>query len=454
MTISRIRTTLALCAGAALATGTAYAAVSADQAARLGKDLTPLGAIAAGNADGTIPAWEGGITSPPAGYKPGMFHPDPYASDKPGFAITPQNYKEYADKLTEGQKGMFEKYPTFRMDIYPTRRSASAPQRTYEYSIKNATTAKLTEDLNGVLDAAEGIPFPIPQNGSEVIWNHKLKYKGVSAARWTNLAPVTANGQFNMVKIREEFMGLYYKPGNTIADINNILLYFYQSVEAPARLAGQVLLVHESLNQGVQPRKAWVYNPGQRRVRLAPNVAYDNPGTAADGLRTSDMTDMFNGSHDRYDFKLIGLQEMYVPYNSYKAHSGDSQVSDMIKPGHIDPDYLRYELHRVWVVDATLKPGKRHINPRRTFYVDEDSWQILIIDHYNARGDVWRYSEAPSINYYEVPVFWTTMENTHDLQSGRYIATGVDNQDTAPDFSFQSSLENYTPQALRTRGVR
>lgn len=452
--ISRNQTTLAVLIGLALGAGPAMAAVSAEQAARLGKELTAVGATAAGNAEGTIPAWEGGITTPPSGYSQGMFHPDPFASDAVKFAITPDNYREHADKLTEGQKAMFARYPTFRMDIYPTRRSASFPQRTYEYTIKNATTARLTDDQDGVLDAAEGIPFPIPQNGAEVIWNHKMKYKGVSAARWTNLAPVTANGQYNLVKIREEFMGLYYKPGNTIDDINNILLYFYQSVEAPARLAGQVLLVHESLNQSVQPRKAWVYNPGQRRVRLAPNVAYDNPGTAADGLRTSDMTDMFNGSHDRYDFKLVGKQEMYVPYNSYKAHSDKSRVSDMIKPGHIDPDYLRYELHRVWVVEATLKSGKRHINPRRTFYVDEDSWQILIMDHYNAQGEVWRYSEAPSINYYEVPVFWTTMENHHDLQSGRYLATGVDNQDTPPDYSYQSSLENYTPQALRTRGVR
>lgn len=452
--IFRTRTALAVFVGMAFSTGTVFAAVGADQAARLGKDLTPVGAEQAGNADGSIPAWEGGITSPPAGYKQGMFHPDPFAADKPLFSITPANYKEYSDQLTEGQKGMFAKYPTFRMDVYPTRRSASFPQRAYEYTIKNATTAKLTEDENGVLDAAEGLPFPIPQNGSEVIWNHKMKYKGVSAARWTNLAPVTASGQFNLVKIREEFMGLYYKPGNTIADINNVLLYFYQSVEAPARLAGQVLLVHESLNQSLNPRKAWVYNPGQRRVRLAPNVAYDNPGTAADGLRTSDMTDMFNGSQDRYDFKLVGKQEMYVPYNSYRLKNSGAKLSEIIKPNHINPDFLRYEKHRVWVVDATLKPGKRHINPRRTFYVDEDSWQILVLDHYNAQGEVWRYSEAPSINYYEVPVFWTAMENTHDLQSGRYLATGVDNEDGPADFSFQSSLENFTPQALRTRGVR
>jgi len=446
--------TLAVFASLVFGSATAHAAVSADQAAKLGKELTAFGAVQAANADGTIPAWEGGITSPPAGYKVGAFHPDPFAADRPRLQITAQNYKEHADKLTAGQQAMFAKYPDFRMDVYPTQRSASFPARTYEYSIKNATTAKLVSDGDGVTDAAEGIPFPIPQNGAEVIWNHKMKYKGIAAARWTNLAPVTAGGQYNLVRIREEFMGLYYKPGNTIADINNMLLYFYQSVESPARLAGQVLLVHESLNQAVQPRQAWVYNPGQRRVRRAPNVAYDNPGTAADGLRSSDMTDMFNGALDRFDWKLVGKKEMYVPYNSYKAHSDKSKVSDMIQPGHLNPDYLRYELHRVWVVDATLKPGKRHINSRRTFYVDEDSWQILVIDHYNGQGALWRYSEAPSINYYEVPVFWTTMENHHDLLSGRYLATGVDNQDHVADFSHQASLESFTPQALRTRGVR
>lgn len=447
-------TTTAL-AVAALTFGVgAMAAVSAEQAARLGRDLTPVGAERAGNAAGTIPAWEGGITRPPAGYTVGDHHPDPFAADRPQFSITPANFREHADKLTVGQQAMFQRYPTFRMDIYPTRRSASFPERTYEMTVKNATTARLVADGDGVEDAAEGIPFPIPQNGQEVIWNHKMKYKGVSSARWANQAAVTTGGQFNLVRIREEFLGLYYKQGNTIADINNILLYFYQVVESPARLAGQVLLVHETLNQQAQVRQAWVYNPGQRRVRRAPNVAYDNPGTASDGLRTNDMTDMFNGALDRYNWQLVGKREMYVPYNSYKAHSDKVTVADLIRPNHINPDHLRYELHRVWVVEATLKEGMRHINPRRTFYVDEDSWQILVLDHYDSQGEIWRYSEAPSVNYYEVPVFWSTLETHHDLKSGRYIVSGLDNQDAMVDFSHQSTPDSYSPQNLRARGVR
>lgn len=448
--ISAIASTVAF----AMAASVVHSAPPADQIARLGKDLTVFGAEKAGNAAGTIPAYTGGITSPPAGYKVGDHHPDPFASDAPVMSITPANYKEHADKLTVGQQAMFEKYPTFRMDVYPTRRSAAFPKRTYDFTLENASTAKLVANGDGVTDAAEGIPFPIPSNGAEAVWNHKLKYKGVAAARWSNQAAPTTSGQYNLVRIREELLGLYYKPGNRIADINNILIYFYQVVESPARLAGQVLLVHETLNQLEQPRQAWIYNPGQRRVRRAPNVAYDNPGTASDGLRTNDMTDMFNGALDRYDWKLVGKKEMYVPYNSYKVHSDKVQYDEILKPGHVNPDLLRYELHRVWVVDATLKQGKRHINSRRTMYFDEDSWQILVIDHYDGQGRMWRYSEAPSINYYDVPLFWSTMENHHDLQSGRYIATGLDNQEEMYDFSFQTSPDAFSPQSLRSRGVR
>lgn len=444
----------AIVAALALAAGSANAAVSAEQAARLGKDLTPTGAEKAGNADGTIPAWTGGITTPPAGFKVGTFEIDPFPDDKPLFKIDQSNYKDYGDKLGAGQQAMFAKYPSFRMDVYPTRRSASFPQRIYEFTAKNAVNCKLVANGEGVENCAEGLPFPIPNDGYEVIWNHKLKYKGVAVQRWANQTSPTAGGAYNLVRLREELLGLYYKPGNTTENINNILVYFFQVVEGPARLAGNVLLVHETLDQAKSPRQAWVYNAGQRRVRRAPNVAYDNPGTASDGLRTNDMTDMFNGATDRYDIKLLGKREMYVPYNSYKAHGGDTKVKDLIRPGHLNPDLMRYELHRVWVVEATLKAGKRHINPKRTFYLDEDSWQILMLDHYDQRGEMWRYSEAASVNYYGVPTFWATIETHHDLQSGRYIACLLDNEERPYDFAFQTSPDQFSPQSLRTRGVR
>jgi hypothetical protein len=429
-------------------------AVPPAQADRLGKDLTPVGAEKAGNKDGTIPEWTGGITRPPANYKLGDFHPDPFPGDKASMQITQANYRDYASKLSPGQQAMFAKYPTFRMDVYPTRRSASFPERIYRTTKQNAVNAKMIGQGAGVENSAEGFPFPIPQDGYEVIWNHKLKYKGVAVRRWANQAAPTATGAFTPIRIREELLGLYWKEGNTIADINNVLTYFYQEVLAPARLAGNVLLVHETLNQEAQQRQAWVYNPGQRRVRKAPNVAYDNPGTASDGLRTNDMTDMFNGAMDRFEWKLVGKQELYIPYNNYKIHAKGLDYKDILRPGHINPDLMRYELHRVWVVDATLRQGFRHINKRRTFFLDEDSWQIVMIDHYDSQGQMWRYSEAATINYYDQPMYWTTLETHYDLKSGRYIASGLDNMETPVDFAFQTSPENFSPQALRSRGVR
>ncbi|HEX4482005.1 MAG TPA: DUF1329 domain-containing protein [Rudaea sp.] len=423
-----------------------------------GTELTPVGAERAGNKDGTIPEWTGGITTPPAGYKVGMHHPDPFASDKPKFEITAKNYKDYGDKLSAGQIAMFEKYTDWKMVVYPTHRSASFPQRIYDYSMKNAATGELVDDGEGVDQVAEGFPFPIldkdpAKAGMEAIWNHKLKFKGVSFARWNNQAIPTASGQYTLIRFREEGLGLYYKPGNTLKDINNILLYFFEDVVSPPRLAGQVLLVHETLDSKKEPRQAWVYNPGQRRVRRAPNIAYDNPGTASDGLRTNDMTDMFNGALDKFNWKLVGKKEMYVPYNSYKAHSDQTKVDDLIKPHFINPDLLRYELHRVWIVEADLKPGQRHINPKRTFYLDEDSWQILEVDHYDTDLKLWRYSEAPSVNYYEVPVFWSTLECHYDLKSSRYLVQGLDNQEQEYDFSFPATPDMFSPQALRQRGV-
>jgi hypothetical protein len=449
------KTALAVSAGAlVLVAGMANAAVSADKAAQLGGKLTPVGAEKAGNG-GTIPAWEGGITRAPAGYRVGQFHPDPFAADKPTLTITAANYAQYKDQLSEGQEAMFQKYPnTFKMIVYPTRRSASFPQRTYDMTRKNATTCKLVADGEGVQNCAEGFPFPIPQGAKELIWNHKLKYKGLSVLSYSNQVAPTASGAYTVVKLQEEVLGLYYKPGNTTESINNILLYFKQEVLGPARLAGQVLLVHETLNAKAQPRQAWVYNPGQRRVRRAPNVAYDNPGTASDGLRTNDMTDMFNGAMDRFEWTLVGKKEMYVPYNSYVAHSNQTKIKDLIRPGHLNPDKLRYELHRVWVVEAKLKPGQRHINSRRTFYLDEDSYQILVLDHYDGQGKLWRYSEAPSVNYYEVPTFWATLETHHDLKSGRYIVGYIDNEDKVRNFGFQSTPSDYSPQNLRNAGVR
>jgi hypothetical protein len=439
--------------GACLA-GQSLAAISADEVARLGKDLTPVGAEKAGNADGTIPAWEGGITTPPAGYKVGDHHPDPYSGDKVLFTITAANMDQYKDKLTVGHMEMLKVYDTFKMNIYPTHRSAASPQRIYDATKRSAATAELVNGGDGVTKTVNGIPFPIPESGIEVLWNHLLRYRGDIASRKIAQAPMTRGGSYTLVKFEDEFNLIYSQEGMTEEKLRNRILLFKQEVTAPARLAGNVLLVHETLNQVKEPRAAWVYNPGQRRVRRAPNVAYDNPGTAADSLRTSDQFDMFNGAPDRYDWKLVGKKEIYIPYNSYKLHSDQLKYKDILSPLHLNPEHLRYELHRVWVVEATLREGARHIYKRRTLYVDEDSWQIMAADIYDNRDQLWRVSEGHSIEYYEVPTFWTTLEVHYDLQSGRYLALGLDNESTMYDYSILRNAKDYSPGALRRAGRR
>ncbi len=433
----------------------AWAQLSPAEIAKLGKELTPMGAERAGNAAGTIPAWDGGLKTPPAAWKPGTHFIDPFADDKVLFAITSENVDKYADHLTVGQKALFATYPdTYMMNVYPTRRSAAFPQRIYDKTIANASTAQLTGGGNGVTGAINGIPFPIPKEGVEAIWNHLLRYRADSAARSIGQAAPTRGGSYTMVQFYDEFYMLYSMEGMTEADLNNKILFFKQEVMAPARLAGGILLVGETLDQVKEHRNAWLYNPGQRRVRRAPNVAYDNPGTAADSMRTSDQFDMYNGAPDKYDWKLIGKKEIYVPYNSYKLQDPSVKNKDILTPLHINPELPRYELHRVWVVDATLKEGERHIYKRRTFYLDEDSWQIVAVDAYDNRDQLWRVSEGHAMTYYNVPSVWTSLEVHTDLQAGRYLAIGLNSENPPYDFNIKRTLEDYTPAALRRSGTR
>lgn len=422
-------------------------------------ELTPMGAEKAANADGSIPAWDGGIQSAAdAGFpdfKSGGHHPDPYASDQPVVTITAANAAQHADKLTAGHKAMLETYGSFKMKIYPTHRSAAFPQRIYDATKKIAATAKLTADGNGVEGAVIGIPFSQPKNGLEAIWNHNLRFRQDKSVRNIGQAPVLRDGSYTLVKLVDSSISLYSAVGATEESINNTLLTFKQHITSPARLAGTVLLVHDTLNQAKEARKAWVYNPGQRRVRRAPNIAFDNPGTGSDGLRTSDQLDMFNGSPERYNWDLVGKKEIYVPYNTYQLHSNKLKYKDIIHPLHLNPEHLRYELHRVWVVEATLKDGISHIYKRRTFYIDEDSWQVLHVDQYDKRDQLWRVSEGHVINYYDLPVIWTTLETHYDLQSGRYLAVGLNNEEAATvDFTADVKASDFTVSALRRAGRR
>lgn len=318
--------------GLSIMAGSVMAAVSADEAAKLGTTLTPMGAEMAGNAAGTIPKWSPLPTNAGAVDARG-FLANPYASEQPQFTITAQNVEQYKDKLAPGQYAMFKRYPdTFKMPVYPTHRGATVPADVFAAIKKNATSTNLVSGGNGLENFETAVPFPIPKSGVEVIWNHITRYRGGSVTRLVTQATPQTNGSFSLVYFRDQFVFRDkmkdYDPKNP----GNILFYFKQQVTAPARLAGGVLLVHETLDQVKEPRSAWVYNAGQRRVRRAPQVSYDGPGTAADGLRTSDNLDMFNGAPDRYDWKLEGKKELYIAENSYKLDDPKLKYVDIIKP--------------------------------------------------------------------------------------------------------------------------
>lgn len=438
-----------LLSSAILFASTSVYAATPEQIAQLGNQLTPIGAEKAGNAAGTIPAWTGGLESGSDRYN------NPFASEKPIFTITAANADQYKDNLTPGQMAMLQKYAdSYSIPVYPTHRTAALPVDVYAAAKQNASSAELTDGGNGLSGFETAIPFPIPENGLEVIWNHMTRYRGGALERTFVQVPVQANGNFTAVKINEKMSWPSALEGGSDAKKDdNILFYFVQRVKAPSRLTGNVLLVHETMNQIAQPRQAWTYNAGQRRVRRAPQIAYDAPGTASDGQRTTDNLDLFNGAPDRYEWNLVGKQELYIPYNSFKLADRGLKYEDILQPGHMNPELTRYELHRVWKVEATLKDGERHIYAKRTFYIDEDSWQIAVVDHYDGRGELWRVGESHQFQYRDVNVPWLTAEALYDLQSGRYLVGSLTNEEgNGFDFSQRFKHKDFTPQAIRRMG--
>lgn len=433
------------------------AAVSPEEAAKLGTSLTPLGAEKAGNSDGSIPEWTGGLKTDAAPLKNGHLT-NPFKDEQPKFVITAQNAEQYKDKLTAGQLAMFKRYPeTYKIRVFPTHRTVAVPDEIYEAAKKSAVNTELVEGGNGLANFTDSryYAFPIPKNGLEVVWNHITRYRGGNVRRNIVQATPQTNGSYTMVHFEDE---VAFPLGMTDLDperAKNALLFFKQRVTAPSRLAGNVLLVHDSLDQVKEPRQAWIYNAGQRRVRRAPQVAYDGPGTASDGMRTTDNFDMFSGAPDRYDWKLIGKKELYIPYNAYRLDSPQLKYSDIIKPGHINQDLTRYELHRVWEVEATLKTGERHIYAKRHFFIDEDTWQAAVVDHYDGRNQLWRVAEAHGLHFYNVQVPLYSMETLYDLISGRYLVMGMKNEEKNPyTYNYKANSNQYTPAALRNSGVR
>ena len=441
-----------LCVIAMLAAGPAMAKVSAADAAKLGATLTPVGAEMAGNKEGSIPAYTGGMkTLGPmfSGYKAGDYYPDPFPEDKPLLKITHDNYKQHADKLTAGSIALLDRYADYSITVYPTRRTVVLPDAIYAATKANATAATIVGD-DGLKDASLGYPFPIPQNGAEVIWNHKVRYRGDSVIQNGTLFVVQPTGKYEEAFYQTSAQFVYgntKKPGS-IAD--NLVLQILRKDLAPPRIAGSMTLAWEHLDG---TRDAWQYSAGTNRVRQAPIVAFDNPVTGSDGLQVVDQADMFNGSMQRYTWKLLGKKEIYIGYNNYKLVRPELKYKDIIRPVHLNPEYPRYELHRVWVVEASLKPGIKHIFKKRTFYVDEDSWTIAAVDCYDTRDQLWRYQEGFVIPLAVDKSVVAAPLMIYDFFSRRYLINNLPNeQGYIARFGMSFPAGFFTPQSLQKMG--
>ncbi len=424
----------------------ALCAASAQTAADLGKTLTPMGAIKAGNADGSIPAWTGGYVTA-VSHGEVASRPDPFASEKPLFSITAQNVDQYAGKLADGTVAMIKQIPGYHVDVYPTHRTFAAPQYIYDNAIANASRAHLSANGLDVIDAQLSVPFPVPKNGNEAVWNHILRWRGTQLQRTVENAITTPAGDYSLTK-------WHNTPGLHNPEKWDSL--FWQEVLEPPRIAGQLTLVISHQDPFDQPRDAWTYNPGERRVRRAPEINYDTPVTNTDGLETVDDYDMYNGAIDRYNWTLKGRREVYIPYNTYKLQAPGTKYSEIVQPGTVNPNLIRWELHRVWVIEGALKPGFRHIYARRTFYADEDSWQIAISDRYDSRGQLWRTALAFIEEAPEVPLLGADGYEFMDLQARRYLVQGMHSQESeAPTYNGTSlTPADFTAEALRRSGRR
>jgi len=434
----------------------AEAGVTAAEAEALKGALTPLGAERAGNAEGTIPSWTGGYSTVAPGYKPGDPRPDPFADEKPILTITAANFTAYADKLPEGAKALFKAFPDYRMNVYPTHRTAAAPADVYENVYRNATRAHAVREglSSGVEGAAGGIPFPLPQSGLEVVWNHLLAFWGAAREAHLSTYVVSAAGNVDLgARYREVADFPYYAPGATPESVGSYYFKTRHIEDAPPSKYGEAYLAWQPLNIARTKFAAWRYVPGERRVRRGPSLSYDTPDPDASGFETLDEYYIFFGGPDRYDFKLLGKKEMYVPYNNNRLYQ--RPVQEILGRGHANPDDLRYELHRVWVVEGTLAAGKHHVVPRRRLYIDEDSWFALYSDSWDEEGRLWKFGHGTMYLVPDLPAIVLGSQFVYDLVLGGYVYGFAFNGDPIQYKVTPPHPEStYTPETLATEAIR
>jgi hypothetical protein len=438
---------------ALLWTGVALAQVSPEELKQLGTRLTEFGAEKAGNADGSIPAYTGGIKTIPTDFKAGSGrYPDPFKDEKPLFTIDAKNMAQHAQFLTPASKALLERFPTYKLNVYPTHRTMAYPDWVLKNSVKNASAAKLVAGGDGVDGAFGGIPFPIPKDGYQVLWNNYLRYQGARTdLRFTSDLVDRTGRKTTINEQNADFMFPYYdqKTGK-MTDTTYLVLMSH--IMGPPAQAGQMVLQKFSANFATREDAIWIYTPGQRRVRVAPEAKYDTPAATVGGTMFYEEINSYNGRLDRFDYKLVGKKELFIPYNNYKAYFSPSVTGER----HENPDDVRWEKHRVWVVEGTLKPGKRHAYSKRTFYIDEDAWNIVQSESYDQAGKMYRVLNAFSFVAYDKPRIVPTSGQYYDLDKGSYtnMATFGGPNMTIKVYDEVPDPSRFTAETMSAQGVR
>ncbi|MBV2235978.1 MAG: DUF1329 domain-containing protein [Sterolibacterium sp.] len=406
----------------------AHAKATPDELAKLGKELTCVGAEKAGTASGVAE-----FTGKWLGAGPGMTteigkHPvDPYANEKPLFTITAQNMAQYADKLSPGQQAMFKKYPnTYKMHVYPSHRDFRFDDSVCKTIAKNGAETTISADGKSLENYHMGAsPFPIPKSGVEVVWNGMHPTSINVESRDIDTAVVYANGN---VTWGSQLMWQYCRrndPKLRGQKAEGTAVYVRFMTTMPERNKGEVVKTMDNFTMDKEARLAWQYIPAVRRVRQAPGFGFDSPIPSSSNTVVVDEVRMYNGSAERYDWKLIGKKEMYIPYNNFKLEgkaAGENKYANLLKPGHENPDFVRWELHRTWVIEGKLKEGYRHLYPIRVLYADEDTWLYAMSDIYDAQGKLWRFNWVNNFYAPSAKVFAQGAAFYHDLSSGTYTA--------------------------------
>lgn len=450
------RTACALALVGLLGAAGAHAAEipEADPEALGGDKLTCIGAERAGNDDGTIPPYSGKWTEEwPGMGDPSTYEPGPYADEEPLFTVTSDNYREHADKLTDGQKALFENYPErFRMPVYESHRDFAYPDWVCDVVRNNAEEAELVSDGLGFTGTTGGIPFPFPQNGLEAQTNMQNPRRAWTEEAIQDQAVVYPNGQIAEGKVQYYILSTWNHPTERGSNQDLVNSYFRVETLEPARNRGQINLGWTP-NDNSNDRQAWFYSPGTRRVRQAPEFGFDTP-QGAGGFRTVDDDRLFNGSPERYNWELLGKKEIYVPYNVFRINDPEVSYDDLLTPGTINPDYMRYELHRVWVIEATVKDDHRHIYARRRFYVDEDTWHALWVDNFDRRDELWRASFQTYFWSPEIPGYHAGAAVFHDLNADVYFADRLVNESSTWWKLNEGDMtsEMFTPDAAKRAG--